>query len=173
MLHLMHRAMRAWSRGVWRPRGDASASAWSRSVPTSDQFAPRSSFVERPGTRPVNGNVNANVIGCEVPRPTRPSIRNDRNIGQAEIGPDKEEGLAERSRERVGEAIAEVQARGVAPLAVAAEGGTGELRMVRRDGDGLGAEAAKQNVQVAFTRIPEPPLDHDARLYDRRGRDPS
>ncbi len=95
------------------------------------------------------------------------SVRGHRNIRLAEIIADEEQQLTDRLGQRVGEAVTEVEAGRVAPLAEAAErraGNFGILSGLRVD---LYTEPEKKLIQPALTLVSEASLHDDSGLHQR------
>lgn len=86
-----------------------------------------------------------------------------------EVGPDEEEGLPERDRQRVGEAIPEVETGGMTTFAVTPEGGSGDLGVIDHDGYDIHVEPLREEIDLALSMIPVPGLHDDARFDERRG----
>src|ERR1700757_3804386 len=85
---------------------------------------------------------------------------NHANVGACEVVPFKEERLAADLCEGVGEAIAIVQPRAMASLAIQAVGDSSGIRLVGVDANEVDCGAMQPQIQLTSPRFTETRLDH-------------
>ena len=93
------------------------------------------------------------------------------DIGVDEIVTLEEQGMIGRHRERVGEAVADVQSGSMAAPAEAAKRVDSDVGLLRRDADNIEAAIAEQKVEVRTAGLALAALDDEGKLNPRHRRE--